>query len=81
MPHRILYYITRPSETAVSLGSGFSFAGSYLYVNNVLVQISSMSILEFSITCFKTAVIAGLGGFCGLLGKEFYAWVKRRLKK
>ena len=81
MPNRILHYITHPTETAVSLGSGFSFAGSYLYVNNVLIQVSSMSIIDFSITCFKTAVIAGLGGFCGLLGKEFYAWAKGRLKK
>ena len=75
----LIDYIIHPSDTAVSITTGISASGSYLYISKVMLNIWSMSLLEFGITCFKTAVIAGLGGFCGLLGKELFKTLKKRL--
>lgn len=76
----LIDYIIHPSDTAVSVITGLSFSGSYLYVSKVMLSIWSMSLLEFGITCIKTAIVAGLGGFCGLLGKELFKLLKKAIE-
>ena len=69
------------TNSIVGLSTGFSFSLVYWKVNHLFLSIYTMSIVDFGLTCVKTAFVGVIGGFCGLLGKEIYEWIKKKINK
>lgn len=71
-----LFHLCHPSDSVIGIGTGISSSGVYLYMNNITLQLQHTNFIEFSILVMQAALIAFVGGFCGLLGKEIYIILK-----
>ena len=69
------------TDQIVATIGGFSFSTAYIVLDKLLLQLHTMSILEWGVTCFKTALVGLIGGAMGLAGKDIYNIIKNKFKR
>jgi len=72
--------MTNKTNQIIAIIGGYSFLGLYLHATKALTNIYAMEFLEFSITLFKTGVVAVVGGFCGIAGKEVFNYAIKKVR-
>lgn len=69
------------TDQLVGLASGFSLSTIYLISNKFFMSVYTMTLIDFGYTCLRTALVGIIGGFCGILGKELYTYLKNKFNK
>ena len=72
--------MTSKTNQIIAVISGYSFSGLYLHTTQALTNIYTMEMFEFSVTVVKTGLVAVVGGFCGVAGKEIFNYAIKRVR-
>lgn len=72
--------MTSKTNQIIAIISGYSFSGLYLHTTQALTNIYTMEMFEFSVIVVKTGLVAAVGGFCGVAGKEIFNYAIKRIR-